>query len=359
VDEFSVPNPAGGLRLIYPDIPDNYRSRIDLQWPIYTGGRALALTEAAAAEADALVQDREVARNDVKLEITRAYWAVITARASLDVVAQALKRTEAHLTDVRNQLDVGLIPPSDVLSVEAQQARQQMLQIEARNIAETTSVEFRRLVGLSPETPFELADSIQKPAVLPRDIAAAVDAARANRAERESLEIRLDGAAERVAAAAAGRLPILTARGGYDLARPNPRIFPLQAVWKPSWELGLHFNWSLFDGGRVRAEVAEADANRRAVEERLKEFDSTVDAEVRQRAADLESAEAAVEAAEVGVRAATEARRVIAERFAAGVATSTDVLTAQVALLQADLDRTRALANAQLAAARLDRALGR
>ena len=53
-----------------------------------------------------------------------------------------------------------------------------------------------------------------------------------------------------------------------------------------------------------------------------------------------------------GVRSATEARRVIAERFAAGVATNTDVLDAQVALLQAELDRTRALANVNLAAAR-------
>src|SRR5213592_1724936 len=46
VDEFGIP----GGRLIYPDIPDNIRSRIDLQWPIYTGGRTSALTRAAAAE---------------------------------------------------------------------------------------------------------------------------------------------------------------------------------------------------------------------------------------------------------------------------------------------------------------------
>jgi outer membrane protein TolC len=115
----------------------------------------------------------------------------------------------------------------------------------------------------------------------------------------------------------------------------------------------------LFDGGRVRAEIAEADANRRAISERLKEFDTTVDAEVRQRVIDLVSAEATIAASEVGVRSAAEARRVLAERFAAGVATNTDVLDAQVALLQADLDRTRAIANAQLAAARLERALGR
>jgi outer membrane protein TolC len=40
------------------------------------------------------------------------------------------------------------------------------------------------------------------------------------------------------------------------------------------------------------------------------------------------------------------------------VATSTEVLDAQVALLQARLDRTRALANARLAEARLARVLG-
>ena len=59
------------------------------------------------------------------------------------------------------------------------------------------------------------------------------------------------------------------------------------------------------------------------------------------------------------VRSATEARRVLGERFAAGVATSTDLLDANVALLQAELDRTQAIANARLADARLARALGR
>ena len=70
------------------------------------------------------------------------------------------------------------------------------------------------------------------------------------------------------------------------------------------------------------------------------------------------SAFAAIEAAVAGVRAATEARRVIAERFGAGVATNTDVLNAQTVLLQAELDVTRARANAELASARLARALG-
>jgi len=80
---------------------------------------------------------------------------------------------------------------------------------------------------------------------------------------------------------------------------------------------------------------------------------------VRQRWLDLASSRAAVAAALDAVNAAAEARRVVGERFASGVATSTDVLDAQVALLQAELDRTQALASVKLAEARLNRALGR
>ena len=182
--------------------------------------------------------------------------------------------------------------------------------------------------------------------------------ARDNRAERRSLLFRITAADERVAAASAGSLPVLTAIAGYDLSRPNTRIFPIQEKWTPSWDIGVIVRWSLFDGGRARAETAEAAANRRAIDARLRDFDAGVQVEVRQRQAEVTSAFAAIEAAVAGVRAATEARRVIAERFGAGVATNTDVLNAQTVLLQAELDVTRARANAELASARLARALG-
>jgi outer membrane protein TolC len=54
-----------------------------------------------------------------------------------------------------------------------------------------------------------------------------------------------------------------------------------------------------------------------------------------------------------------EARRVVGDRFTAGVATSTEVLDAQTDLIQAELSLTRALANVRLAEARLERAIGR
>ena len=51
--------PVGPAKVIYPDIPDNFRTRLDFQWPIYTFGRVDALERAAQAEAGASGLDLE------------------------------------------------------------------------------------------------------------------------------------------------------------------------------------------------------------------------------------------------------------------------------------------------------------
>ena len=359
VTAFGLQLPGLPPVVVYPDIPDNYRTRLDLQWPIYTFGRADALERAARAEADATGLDLAAARNDLKLEITRAFWAVVTSTEAVRVVDESVKRMDAMLDDVRNSLKVGLAAPNDVLSVEAQRARQQMLLIQARNSLEQTLADLRQLIGDPPESPIAL-DAVLESARDPVPAAdSLVSVARGARPDRKALETRVLGAVDRREASMANRRPMLSVGGGVNLANPNPLIFPRAAAWNATFDASANLSWTFWDFGRTAADIAGARAAERAARERLADFDTTLDVEVRERRLDLDSARAAVAAAEDSVRAATEARRVAADRFGAGVATPTDVLDAQVALLQAGLDRTQALANVRLAEARLEHALGR
>ena len=406
VDVFGVLLPGNQLRVIYPDVPDNYGTRLDLQWPIYTGGRVDALERAARSEAGASADELAVARSDLRLEIARAYWALVTATESGRVVGESLNRVGAHLRDIRNQFTAGLVPPNEVLIVEAQESRQRMLSIQARMTRDNAEAELARLVG-APGTPISVQSQVTNQSVtcqspvtsrqstvpFPTGVlglvtgdcgagdlrlttdapttdrlstgdlglvtGALLDQARRQRGERRALVKRITASDERQQAALAGMRPIVTVGGGFDYARPNPRIFPRAEAWKESWDAGVNLTWPLFDGGRARAEVAETAATARAMRERLAEFDSVLAVELRQRVNEIESSRAAIEAAEDAVRSAAEARRVVGDRFTAGVTVSTDVLDAQVALLQAELDRTQAIANARLAEARLDRALGK
>lgn len=363
VVEFVVPGPDGVPRVLYPDVPNNYRSRVELQWPIYTGGRTDALERAARAEADAVAAEVLVAQADLRLEVTRAYWAVVTANAALAVLEQGVTRTQAHVADVEQRFKAGLIPPNEPASASAQEARARMLAIEARTQRDIAQSDLARLIGVDPGQAIEptgdlATGTLTSPAAAP-DIAALVASARAGRQERRALERRIDAANDQRTAAAAGHRPLVQALGGFDYARPNPKIFPRVDTWDDSWDLGVGVTWSLWDGGRTSAEVAQATALSQAVQQRLAEFDSVLNVEVRQRALEIGSALAEVDAATSGVTAAAEARRVVGERFRVGAIAAIEVLDAEFALQQAELDRTRAQASVRLAEARLARAIGR
>jgi outer membrane protein len=365
VTEFAVPQPNGSRLVVYPDIPDNFVSRVSLQWPIYTAGRIDALERAAIAEAQAAGADIQTARADLRLEIVRAYWAAVTAREAVRVLEESSVRAEAQLKDAQQRFDVGLIPPNEVSSLEAQRSRERAQLLEAQNIREAALIDLRRLIGAAHDTVVELADSLDgsngstATSSSTGDVQVLVQQALEARPERQALSLRLGGAHARQHAALALNKPTVAFTGGVDYANPNPRLFPRKGEWQESWDVGVSVNWNFFDFGRAKSQAAEAAAAAAAVTERIAELDALVSAEVRQRLLDVETSRAMVVAAGDAVRSAAEARRVVTERFGAGVATSTDVLVAQVALLETELSRTRALANVRLAEARLERALGR
>jgi len=358
VVEFTVPGPTGP-RVLYPDVPDNYRTRLDLQWPIYNGGRNDALESAARAESGAAAAEVDAARADLRLEVARAFWAVVTARAAVGVVGEALERAGVNVGDARQRLSAGLVPPNEVASAEAQQARQRMLLVEASNQRNVALAELARLVGLDPAQTIEPMADLERPAGAELTVDALAREGLARRPERKALELRITAADLQKAAAAAGRKPVLAVGGGVDYARPNPKIFPRADRWDDSWDASVNVTWSVWDGGRVAADVAQAAGAATVVRERLREFDSVLALEVRQRSLEISSGTAAVAAADEAVRAAAEARRVVGERYRAGVIAQGDVLDAELALLQSQLDRTRALASVRLAESRLDRAVGR
>src|SRR5262245_14323025 len=209
---FGFPRPDGKIVIVFPDIPDNFTTRLSFQWPIYTSGRSDALERAAIAEAQAAGADIETARADLRLEIVRAYWAAVTAREAERVLEESTARAEAQVLDAKNRFDVGLIPPNEVSTLEAQRSRERAQLIEATNIRDSATIDLRRLIGVPQETIIELTDALDASAAgatgaTGAEVAGVVKRALENRSERKALSFRLGGAQERQQAALATRKP--------------------------------------------------------------------------------------------------------------------------------------------------------
>jgi len=363
VDEFGVVQPDGAFRVIFPDIPSNYRLRAEAAIPLYTAGRVDALVASATADLRAAEADRLGFEQDVRLEVSRAYWSLVSGREAVGVMEQALARMDAWVSDVRSRVEAGVLPPNDVLSAEAERARQSVRLVRARHDADLAEVVLARLIGVGPDQRIEPVSVPSVPlegvaTAIDRPVPALVQEARDGRAERLGLEERAVGLRAAADAALAALRPQVSALLAVEPARPNSRFVPRSDEWQTSWDLGVNVSWPVWDGGRAQSEQAAALAQAEAVGHRIRELDAALSVEVRSRVLALDADRAALDAAERAVAAAAEAHRVVTERFDAGVATSTDVLDAQLALLEAELERTQLQAAQRIHEAEFMRTLG-
>ena len=259
VDEFGVPDGAGGTRIIFPDIPSNYRARAEVLVPIYTAGRVDHQVDSARADVRAASADRVVIEQDLRLEITRAYLGLVTAREALRVLVIAVERADAYVAEVRARTDAGLLPPNDLLSAQAQRAREAVRLVQARNAASVASMRLARLIGEDPVRPIEPLTAVTDP--LATDLTAMsaealIARATERRAERVGLQERQAALTAAGEAALATQKPQLAGIAAVEPARPNRRFVPPRDQWRTSWDLGVTLTWPLFDGGKARADRA-------------------------------------------------------------------------------------------------------
>jgi len=363
VPEFLIPDGAGGLRILYPDIPNNYRGRVEASAPIYTFGRIRSNVNAAKDDVAAAEAGQRLAASDVKLEVMRAYWLLATVRENVSVLVQSLARTDAWVGDVQSRVDTGLLPPNEVQSAQAQRARQQVRLLQAQNDEALAELVVARLIGVPAGTAIRTATPVDQP--LPQVIELEnltvdqlIARATGQRADHAGLTAQSDGLRESAKATIANLNPYAMALGVVEPARPNQRFVPPIDAWHTSWTVDLKFVWPFYDGGRSKAQAAVLKAQASGVDAQRNDLESAIGLEIRQRLLDMRFGRAQINASSEGIAAAAEARRVVGERFAAGVALSSEVLDAQVALLEAQLERSRLYAALRLTEAQLIHAVG-
>ena len=73
------------------------------------------------------------------------------------VPVRSVERSVASLETVRSRVESGVLPPNDVLSAEAQRARQNVQLIQAHNDEAVFEADLARLVGAEPGRSITLA----------------------------------------------------------------------------------------------------------------------------------------------------------------------------------------------------------
>jgi outer membrane protein TolC len=267
---------------------------------------------------------------------------------------------ERYLADANKLMQAGLSTRNDVLKIEVQLSNARIAQMDAENDAHLAAMNLNVLLSRPVDMPVDL---LSRPVEDPGQSRPAVDSlthvALTGRPDLQAVRTRVEASRAGVSAARAGWWPQLALSGNYLYARPNSRYFPTKDEFKGTWDVGVVLSVDLWNWGVTARQSEAAEANLRQAEFTAAQMEDVVSLEVNRAALQVDRARSRSSMAAIALGQAEEQSRTTEQRFKTGLATSTDLLDAEVSLHQAKTTQSGARVEYEIARARLTRALGK
>jgi outer membrane protein TolC len=292
------------------------------------------------------------ARDLVVLAVGGAYLQVIAAKARVQSARAQLETADALYQQTLQQRKVGVVAQVDLDRSEVQQLTQKQRLVSLENELAKQKINLARMTGLPPREGYDISDTVPFAPAPPLAFEDALGKALAQRFDLKAAEAQVRAATHTVSAAHQEQWPSLALNGDYGVIGVNP------AQSHGTFSVSGTLRVPLWPGGRIKGDVEQASAGLIQRRAELDDLKSEIEAEVRDAYLDLNAASSQVEVAQRNITLAKETLELTRQKFAAGISDNVEVVQAQEALANADLDYINSLFAHNLAKLSLARDLG-
>ena len=323
------------------------------RYDVFTGGQKFAELSRSAAALTAAHAD-ELRQRFATAELTESDYYAVLADVELDRVARdRLQRAQEQLAVARARVVSGAAVSTDSLNLRLELARAQVGAIQQASALRVSRLQLGRRVGAAgpvdavpldtapaPDLPVTMADAISEAAV-------------------QGPEYRIAAANERAASAAyraelGNYLPRATLT--FNRNTLDQKFYP-NLFTQTSLILGISL--PIWNNGQRELNLSRAKVIKDVARATREDMDRSVQHDVTAAYDAYETARATAVLARDAVLIARENFRVQQTRYSAGATTILDLITAQVALSNAEGERVSAEYGTRLALAGIETILGR
>ena len=360
-----VDDPATGHVTLIPtlyqfgaNLVNSYGVKATLQQPLFTGGKISGASNAADYLSDATKEDYKKDKADILYNIKAAYWNLYRANEFKRFVDENVNQIKSHTKDAENLMKQGMLTSNDLMKVQVQLSDALVRQIDATNGAKMAMYALNNTLGLPLGTEIELASTIQigDRAWDPAD--QLVEQALIKRPDVLGMNARVEAGSSGLTSARGGWWPQIYLIGNYNYMRPNPRIYPTVDRFDKTWDVTLSVSFDIWNWWQTGYQANQAQAQLAQAQEGLSIIKDGVMLEVTQSYLGVNQAKERKTVSEEGVKQAEENYRVMDDKYKLGMTQNSELLDAEVMLLQAKLNLTQSLVDYELSMARLSKAIG-
>jgi outer membrane protein TolC len=292
------------------------------------------------------------ARDLVVQATASAYLQIIADASRVQAINSQVGTAQALYDRTVDQQRAGTAAGIDVLRSQVELKQQQQRLLAQRNQFDKDKLSLSRVIGLPAGQEFSLSETAPFSPLTSLTQDQALSAAFAQRPDYQSYQARVRAGEDSVRAARGERYPTASITAnygdvGYTLASSHGTFSVVASA-----------SINVFDGGRISAEVIQAQASLKQRRDELSDLAGQIDYQVRTAFLDINTAADQVGVAQDNLQLANQTLAQARDRFAAGVTDNIEVVQAQESVASANDNMISALYAHNVAKIGLARALG-
>jgi outer membrane protein TolC len=313
---------------------------------------AIQRAKAGGQAASAASHSFRDARDLVVFATANLYLQAVTDKSRIEAARAQLKTAQALYDRAVIQKQAGVIAGIEVLRAQVQLQSQQERVIFFENEFAKQKLALARAVGIPLGQQIELTDRVPYASLGSTTLDDSLKQAYASREDLQSAQALVDAARSGKQAAIGEGLP--SAHLTADLGRSSSAWDSLHGTYAVAASVTI----PIFQGGRVRGRVLQADAQVKQQEAQVADLRARIEYEVRSALLDVKAADDRVRVARSATDLAGEQLAQAQDRFTAGVSSNIEVVQAQETVATATDNYLSALYAHNLAKISLARAIG-
>jgi outer membrane protein TolC len=352
-------NPFAGLGEDLPFGRENtYRLGLSFSQTLFSGGRVSGQSRAAEAGVRGAELGLTSAEAQLLLDVTQAYYDAALGDRLVAIATATLEQADTTLSQAQLAREVGNQSEFDLLRARVTRDNQRPVVIQRQAARDIAYYRLKNLLNLPPEQALQLTSRLVDTGLvgtarLAELVETPGDTATDARAPVRQADEAVSSQQGLLRVARAQRWPQISLTSDYaEIGYPND-LSPFGPNYLSDWVVAVGLQIPLFTGGRIKGDVAVAEAGLEQARLRLRQTRELAQLDARNTQLQLAAAAAAWEASAGTEEQADRAYQIAEIRYREGISTQTELNDLRIQLAQAQANRAQAGRDLQVARMRL------
>ncbi|WP_168193934.1 TolC family protein [Pontibacter sp. SGAir0037] len=324
-----------GVTVIEAGSDNSYQLAAQANVPIYS--RELILNSRAAKTA-VNVNERglDISRNDIRMQVKKAYYDVLLAQESLKVLQQSLQNAQRNFENTRNQFAQELVPQYDVIRSEVQVENIRPDILQAENSLEAATSNLKLLANIPDEIPVVLVQTLQE-FLNSSNTELLTSFGVENNPSLKQLDVQEMLQEQQVQVQQSSYFPSVSAFGNYAYQSQANNFNFREYLWVRTSGVGLQLSVPVFQGFVRSRQIEQAKLDLEQVQIQKQYMSKSLTIQAKNALNRVKRARAALAAQEKNIAQAQKGFEIAQVSYRSGVGTFIDANDAELALTQSRL----------------------